>query len=198
MKAAKIDWEEVKRRLAAADAAIALAWEPDEAEMARRLKMRAALVARENEPEQAVEDSFEVVEFMLDKARYAIESRHVRDIYPLERITPIPCTPDFVLGIVNLRGEILSVIDIMKFIGIPLREAVDFSRFLVLVRGDMRFCILADAVAGTRTIRKADIQPDLPAPMEADHVHGIADGQLVLLDADELMQDPRLIVKEEI
>ena len=198
MKAAKIDWTEVKRRLAAADAAIALAWEPDEAEVARRLKNRAALLARENESEQGTEDSVEVVEFMLDKARYAVESRHVRDIYPLERITSIPCTPDFVLGIVNLRGEILSVIDIMKFIGIPIRSSADFSRLIVLARGDMRFCILADAIVGARAIRKADMQPHLPAPMEAGHVHGVADGQLVLLDAHELMQDPRLIVKEEI
>lgn len=197
MKAARIDWNDVKRRMAAADEIIARAWEPDEAEVTRRLKMRADLLARENEPEQATADSIDVVELMLDKARYAVESRYVRDIYPAEHITPIPCTPDFVLGIVNLRGEILSVIDIMKFIGIPLRESIDLNRLIVLERGDMRFGILAGAVVGTRAVRKADIHSHLPVSAETDHVQGIADGLLVLLDASELMQDPRLIVKEE-
>ena len=198
MARARIDWEAARKRIMAADAAIARAWDPDEDEVALELRKRADRLARENEGERESRDVIDVVDFMLDRARYAIESGYVRDIYPLERMTPIPCTPDFVLGIVNLRGEILSVIDIMKFIGIARNEAVEPDRLIVLEQGDMRFCILADAVSGVIAIRKDAIQEPMPALGETEHIYGIADGQLVLLDGQALLQDPRLIVNEEI
>lgn len=57
-------------------------------------------------------------------------SEYVREIYPLKEFTPIPCTPPFVLGIINVRGQILSVIDIKKFFDLPEKGLPISTRLL--------------------------------------------------------------------
>lgn len=198
MKDAKVDWDAVRRRIQAADAAMARAWDPDPQEVARILKKRAAFLAREDARGADEEDAIEVVEFILDGERYAVESRYVRDVHLLDQLTPIPCTPDFVLGIANLRGEILSVIDIRKFFGLQRMGLADLNRLVVLEKGEMKFCIVADAIAGVHALARAAIQPALPALSAIDHAHGMAPGHLVVLDAQRLMQDARMVIEEQV
>ena len=109
-----VDWREVRRRLEAARAAIERVWAPAPEEAKRILKARAQALAREPEQAQAADDTSRSWNFSWPET-YGFETRYVREVYPLENLTPLPCTPAFVLGIVNLRGEILSVIDIRKF-----------------------------------------------------------------------------------
>ena len=118
-KRAAIDWAEVRARLDAAQAAGEQAWAPGADQTKRILRERALALAAEPGETQTLADSIEVVEFLLAHERYAVESSYVREVYPLENLTPLPCTPGFVLGIVNLRGEILSVIDLKKFFDLP-------------------------------------------------------------------------------
>ena len=79
------------------------------------LKARAKALALEPEREKRKGEYLEVVEFLLAYETYAIETAYVREVYPLKELTVLPCTPPFVLGIINVRGQILSVIDIKKF-----------------------------------------------------------------------------------
>ncbi|MDP3706806.1 MAG: chemotaxis protein CheW, partial [Polaromonas sp.] len=98
-----IDWVEVRARLDAAQAASEQAWTPGTDETGRILHDRALALAVEPDKTQTLDQSIEVVEFLLAHERYAVESSYVREVYPLENLTPLPCTPAFVLGIVNLR-----------------------------------------------------------------------------------------------
>ena len=104
----------MRARLDAAQAAGEQAWAPGADETERILRERALALAAEPGETQTLAQSIEVVEFLLAHERYAVESAYVREVYPLENLTPLPCTPAFVLGIVNLRGEIVSVIDLRK------------------------------------------------------------------------------------
>jgi purine-binding chemotaxis protein CheW len=72
--------------------------------------------------EKAYDEYIEVVEFLLAHEKYGIESKCVREVYPLKELTPVPCTPSFVRSIINVRGKILSVIDIKKFFELPEDE----------------------------------------------------------------------------
>src|SRR5438105_2245634 len=83
------------------------------------LHARAQALARAPERASATEASLDVLEFRLGKERYAVESRYVREIIPLKTLTPLPCTPSFVAGIVNVRGRIVAVLDLKKFFGLP-------------------------------------------------------------------------------
>ena len=194
-----IDWNEVKQRLETARVAIEHIWAPP-ADMTRRvLEERARALAREPARAEAADEWIEVVEFTLAHERYAIASEHVREVYPLEELTPLPCTPAFVLGIVNLRGEILSVIDIKKFFDLPEKGLTDLNKVIVLESEDMMFGIVADAIGGVRHILRADIQPSLPTltGIREDYLQGVTAERVVVLDAGKLLHDEKLIVNEQ-
>jgi purine-binding chemotaxis protein CheW len=199
-KRAAVDWREVERRLEAARARIARAWAPDPGETKRILKERAQTLAREPGKAEAGGEHIEVIEFVLALENYAIETRYVREVEPLDNLTSLPCTPAFVLGIVNVRGEILSVIDLRKFFELPQKGLTDLNKVIVLESENMLFGILADAVAGVRRVPVADIQPSLPTltGIREAYLKGVTPGRMVILDAEKLLTDASIIVQEQV
>jgi purine-binding chemotaxis protein CheW len=169
-------------------------------ETKRILKARAEALAREPARARAAAEHIEVVEFVLAYERYAVETRYVREVSPLENLTPLPCTPAFVLGIVNLRGEILSVIDLKKFFELPEKGLTDLNKVIVLEAESMRFGILADAVSGVRRVRVDEIQPSLPTltGVREAYLKGVTAERMVILDADKLLADERIMVLEQV
>ena len=105
-----------------ANEALDRGWSPDEAEKKRILKARAKALAEEPEKAEPGEQ-IEIVEFVLSSEKYGVESRYVREVCPLKEFASVPCTPPFVLGIMNVRGGILSIIDIRKFFDLPEQGA---------------------------------------------------------------------------
>jgi len=194
-----VDWNEVHRRIESARAAAERAWAPDREQVSRLLKSRAVVLAREPEKAQAA-DAPEFLQFLLSHETYAVESRHVREVYPLEDLTPLPCTPAFVLGIVNLRGEILSVIDIKKFFDLPEKGLTDLNKVIVLQSDNMLFGILADAILGVRPVPLSEIQPSLPTltGIREKYLKGVTGECTVLLDAAKLLADQNIIVQEQV
>lgn len=193
-----IDLSEARQRLEAARLAIERIWAPTAQETERVLQERAQALARETVvPEDA--ERIEVVEFLLAHERYAIGSAYVREVHPLEELTPIPCTPAFVLGIANVRGEILSVIDIRKFFDLPQKGLTDLNKIIVLESPDMTFGILADAIVGVSRVARTDIQPSLPTltGIRENYLLGVTAERLVVLDAEKLLHDEKLIVQEQ-
>jgi len=195
-----IDWNEVKQRLETARVAIERIWAPTAEETKRVLEERAKALAREPARTEVEDEWIEVMEFTLAHERYAIASEHVREVYPLEELTPLPCTPTFVLGIVNLRGEILSIIDIKEFFDLPKKGLTDLNKVIVLESEDMMFGIVADAIGGVRRILRADIQPSLPTltGIREDYLQGVTAERVVVLDAGKLLSDEKLIVNEQV
>jgi len=163
------------------------------------LKERAQALAREPKREE-VEERIEVVEFLLAYERYAIESRYVREVYPVKEIAPVPCTPPFVLGIINVRGQILSVIDIKKFFDLPERGLTDLNKVIILRDEEMEFGILADAILGVHSIPTYEIQPSLPTltGIREDYLKGVTGERAVILDAKKLLSDKKIVVHEEV
>jgi len=194
-----VDWTEIHNRMEAADAAARRLWLPDRKESGRILKARAQALAREPMVKDGAE-RIEVVEFLLAYETYAIESRFVREVYPLEKLTPLPCTPAFVLGIVSVRGEMLSVIDLKKFFDLPEKGLTDLNKLIVLDSGSMRFGILADAITGVRQIPLADIQPSLPtlSGIRDEYLKGVTAGRTVVLDSEKLIADEKIVVQEQV
>ena len=195
-----IDWREVRQRLESAHAAIERGLAPDAEQTRRILKARAQALAREPGKTEASAECLEVVEFLLAHETYAIESRHVREIFPLENLTPLPGTPVFVLGIINIRGEILSVIDIKKFFELPDKGLTDLNKVIVLQSETMRFGVLADAVLGVLRIPVAEIQPSLPTltGIREQYLKGVTSERTIVLDAEKLLGDEKIVVQEQV
>lgn len=194
-----IDWSEVRRRIESASAGIERLQAPDAGETRRVLQARARMLARQAQAAQAP-DAVEVVEFQLAHERYAVESRYVREVRPLENLTPLPCTPAFVLGIVNLRGEIMSVIDIKRFFDLPQNGLTDLDKIIVLRSESMQFGILVDKILGARRIPVTEIQRSLPTltGIREKYLRGVTTERTVLLDAAKLLADETIIVDEQV
>lgn len=193
------DWNEVRQRLEAARAAAERAWMPVPEEAERILQARARALAREGETRQAGE-TLDLVTFALAGETYAVESSYVAEVTPLNDLTPVPCTPPFVLGIVNLRGEILSVIDLRKFFDLPEKGLTDLNKVLVLRSAGMGFGILADTIAGVREVPVGEIQPSLPTltGIREKYLRGVTADRVVILDGAKLLGDDTIVVREEV
>lgn len=163
------------------------------------LRARAAILAYEPKSE-AEEEQIEIVEFLLANERYAIESSCIGEVYPLKDLTPLPCTPAFVLGAVNIRGTILSVLDLRRFFDLPDKGLSDLNKVIVLRNNTMEFGVLADAILTARKILINTLQPSLPTltDIRAEYLLGVTEDRLVVLDGRKILADPGIVVDEEV
>lgn len=164
------------------------------------LKARAKALARPPESLKHTETAIEVIEFGLAQERYAIPTAAVREVYALKDLTPVPCTPAFVLGVINWRGQILPVIDIKKFFDLPERGITDLHKVIIVQHEKMELGILADLIVGVRTVPLNALQPSLPtlAGIREEYLKGVTAERLVVLDVAKILADPKIIVHEEV
>jgi purine-binding chemotaxis protein CheW len=195
-----VNWDDVRRRVDQLRVAIEHDWVPGPAESAHILHQRAEVLATPLIVEATATDQIEVIEFSLGEERYGIESSVVREVFPLSELVSVPCTPSFVLGIINIRGEIVSVIDLKKLFELPERGISDLKRVLLLEGKGMLFGILVDQLFGVRTLAIDAIQNSLPVfgGRRADYLRGITQDRLVVLDGNKLVTDPNIKVYETV
>lgn len=163
------------------------------------LLARACVLAQPMEKE-AESEFIEVVTFLLAYETYGIETSYVREVYPLKNLTPLPGTPAFVAGIVNVRGQVLSVVDIKKFFELPERGLTDLNKVIILSDGLMEFGILADSIVDVRRLPLAGMQATLPTltGIRENYLKGIAADRMVILDAAKLLADSAIVVHEDV
>jgi purine-binding chemotaxis protein CheW len=164
------------------------------------LRARAKSLAREPEKQGEAEESLEVLAFLLAHETYAVETRFIREVYPLTELTPLPCTPDYISGIINIRGQILTIIDMKKFFDLPEKGITNLNRVIVVQQEDMALGILADEIIGIRNVPKSGLNPPLPTMtgIHAGYVKGVAGEGIILLDMERFLNDRQLIVHEEV
>jgi purine-binding chemotaxis protein CheW len=164
------------------------------------LRARARALACPAQSANADRTSLEVLEFSLASERYALETRHVQEVYPLKNLTALPCTPPFVRGIVNVRGRVTAVIDIKKFFDLPDQGLTDLHRVILVRGGDLEFGILADAIVGVRQVPLDGLQALLPTltGIRAEYLKGVTAERLVVLDLDRILADPKIVVHDEV
>lgn len=164
------------------------------------LRARAAALARVPKEGGAEGERIEIVEFILASEHYAIESSYIGEVYPLKDLTPLPCTPSFVLGVINMRGKILSVIDLHKFFDLPEKGLSDLNKVIILRNDYMEFGILADVIITARWIPRTSLLPSLPTLTEirAEYLMGVTQERLVVLDGGKILSDRGIVVHEEV
>jgi purine-binding chemotaxis protein CheW len=166
----------------------------------RVLRERAKELAIPFVHEEADGNFVEIVEFMLSYEKYAIESRYVNEVFPMTDYTYLPCTPDFVVGIMNLRGTILSLLDIRRFCDLSAQGLSNLNRVIVVESDEMKVGILADVILGMRNIPVSSIQPSLQTlkGIRADYIKGVTKEPLVIIDIQKILKDPSILVSEEV
>lgn len=134
--------------------------------------------------------------FDIGVERYAIESSYVSEVLPLRHFVQLPYVPNFVQGIVNLRGKILSIIDLRIFFQMPMSGLSD-KNFLVVIKGaSNEFGLLVDRVIGTKNVNVGALQVGLISldSIRTRYLKGIDASACIVLDGEKLLEDPSLIL----
>jgi purine-binding chemotaxis protein CheW len=199
MQTRTIDWEAVRRRLAVAAAGISGGINHGAQESLRILQARARAAARPPvQPDDA--ERIEVLAFSMAGETYGVETSHVREVCQLKDLTAVPCTPPFVAGVMNLRGQILAIVDLRKFFDLPARGLTELNRVIVLKDSNNELGLLADSVDGVRTVIASDLQEGLPTLKGSRErfLKGITPQMLAVLDGACLLDDAGLKVDEQV
>jgi purine-binding chemotaxis protein CheW len=143
-----------------------------------------------------VGDEVEVLACRIGDERYAVETRHLRAVQWTHTVTPVPCTPVFVRGIVSVRGEIVTLLDLATMIGLRQAPSTASQAIPVLLLGlsGMRAGLVVDEVIGVERIKLDALQP---APSGREFVRGIGPADTVLLDLEALFASGRFNVSDE-
>lgn len=192
-----LDWEHLKERMRLTEQGLQAEFEPSAEQVRLRLEQRAASLAATTAA-IAREPLLELLLFELCEEFYAVETRHVEVVVPLRQMTPIPCTPEFVLGVMSVRGRVRSILDLRRFFELPLTGLSDRNTVVVLSGGDMEFCLLADRIVGSQSMAAIRLQKPLSnlAGIRADYLLGVTHQHWAVLDAEKLLRDSRLIVND--
>jgi len=196
----KVVWSEVYRRLENARMAIERELTPTPEKKKKILRARAKALALEPKIKDTAGTNLKIVGFLINGEKYAVESAYVSEVCPLKDLTPLPCTPPFVLGIINIRGQILSVVDIKKFLGLPGKGSTVLNKAIIVYTDEIEFAIPADVITGVRSIPQDEIQPLLPTlnNIRAEYLKGMTREQSIVLDIARILSDKRIVVNEEV
>lgn len=133
---------------------------------------------------------------------YGVDAELISEFSDLRDISPVPCTPSHVVGNINLRGDILTVIDIRKMLNIEQKEGAVFAKVMVL-RTDVLFLGVAiDDVVEIVNLNESDIKP-LPCASDAvinEYIKGelsYCQKMLTILDLGKLLKKEELVVDEK-
>jgi purine-binding chemotaxis protein CheW len=146
-----------------------------------------------------VEDSISVIEFLLGTESYAFETEEIREVHPLKDVTPIMCTPGFIVGVINIRGQVVTVLDLKKLLNFQGDSLTVFNKVIVIENDQMSVGLLADEVIGSQVVLRADIDTSstLLGNSASKYLTGVTKDRLIILSADAILSDKRIIVNEE-
>ena len=134
------------------------------------------------------------VTFQLGEETYGINVMQVREVLRYSEIAPVPGAPDYVLGIINLRGNVVTVIDTRARFGLMPGEISDNTRIVIIEAEKQVIGILVDSVAEVVYLRGSEIDstPSVGTEESAKFIQGVSnrDGQLlILVDLNKLLSD---------
>jgi len=148
---------------------------------------------------QAEDGLDQYLTFMLAAEEYGVDILRVQEIKGWEGVTPMPNMPNYILGVINLRGTVVPIIDLRKLFEL---ESIPFDKTTVVIvvrvsdekHGERTMGVVVDAVSEVHNIDKADLKPapDFGGACNTESIKGLAtqgDKMLIMLDIDHLMND---------
>ena len=134
------------------------------------------------------------VTFRLDQEKYGINVMQVQEVLRVSEIAPVPGSPEYVLGIINLRGNVVTVIDTRKRFGLEPRELDDAARIVIVESNDQVVGIMVDSVAEVVGLKVSEVEaaPNVGTEDSSRFIQGVASQEgelLVIVDLNKLLTD---------
>lgn len=148
-----------------------------------------------------VEREGKYLTFSLGEEEYGIGILKVKEIIGMMRITPVPQTPEYVKGVINLRGKVIPVIDLRLRFGMGENGYTDRTCIVVVeidgVSGKLHIGVVVDSVSEVLNIKGSDIEdtPSFGTTLNTEYIFGMAktgNGVKILLDIDRVLSSDEL------
>lgn len=136
--------------------------------------------------EAILADVLQLVSFNLGSEEFGVDIGMVQEIVRMPEITRVPRTPEFVEGVVNLRGKIIPVVDLRKRFRLPVSENTKSTRIIIVTMNGRTVGMIVDGVSEVRRISADSVDPTpemVASAIDASYLKGIAklDGRLLIL-----------------
>ena len=147
----------------------------------------------DNEGEARVEvNIIQLVSFILDDVEYGVDILSVHEILRIQNITRLPNTPDFIKGVINLRGNVFPIVDIRKRFGFPSVEYTDLTRIIVVETMGKLIGLLIDKISQVVRIpeNNVDLPSDLIEGVSEEFIRGIGrlrDRLIIILNINNIL-----------
>ncbi|GEM_PF-831753 len=182
--------------------------ELSDAEIDRILQERARIISKSLDDDTEHKDARQFLTFPIGEEKFGIDIRFVQEIHPLagRMWSPVPGAPDFIAGAVNIRGRIYSMMNIAQYFGIKTDWNPDLTHVLLIrerVSGDggrMEFCIITGDIPKIEEIVPTGIRSPSGAVSQklSDYLDGVTESMVMILNIQKLIDDPGIIVNDEI
>ena len=165
--------------------------------MQQDLSQHQAQKAQDDEEAAEAQEQIQLCIFELSGNLLGLSIFDVQEILEDAPITPVPTTPHFLKGVINLRGDIVPIVDIRETLELPVKERTLDSRIMILSIKNTRIGILVDAISEVRRIEKRIVEKDASTAGVSDgkfisNIIQYNDGLLVLLNLDSLYAEVQL------
>lgn len=161
------------------------------------LDERAAFLAQGQHGTKKREHQLDILEVVISGEHFAFEARFVREASKLGAWTKLPNTPEFIVGLMNFRGQILPLLDLRRFLELPSKETSTEMMVVVIQSDRAQAGITVDEIVGINSIAEAALQSpkQLVSATLAPLLRGVQADMLAVLDVNALFNDPRLNVE---
>jgi purine-binding chemotaxis protein CheW len=134
----------------------------------------------------------QLVTFSIGDEEFGVDILKVQEIIRMMEITKVPRAPDFVEGVINLRGKVIPILDLRKRFGLVSRGHDKHTRIIVIEINNMIVGFVVDSVSEVLRIPSSTVEPPPPvvSGMESEYISGVGkleDRLLILLDLDRLL-----------
>ncbi len=139
-------------------------------------------------------DHRQCVTYRLDDEIYGINVMLVQEVLRVTDIAPVPGAPNYVIGIINLRGNVVTVIDTRMRFGLPPKEMDDATRIVIIEAENQTVGIVVDSVSEVVDVYSNEIEtaPNVGNDETARYIEGVvsrAEELLILVDLNKLLSD---------
>lgn len=165
----------------------------------RILQDRARELAGQRDEKNRADEQIEFLEFQAGSGRFGIQTIHAQEVGVLKDYTILPGTPPFILGIMNLRGRILAILDLKTLFDLPSAGLTYHNKAIVIRNEKSSLALMGDEIIGVRTLPLKCLQSVLPnmTGFRSEFATGLAPDGTVILDANGILDDPRIVVDFE-
>lgn len=183
-----VDWAEIRRRVEAAGRAVSGVMAPSPERAREVLEERARTLAQPAAAPPAA-DRLELLTFALANEVYAVESRYVIAVFRLTDLSPLPGAEPPVFGVTGWRGELLTILDLRRLLGLSVAALNDLSRVIVIGEARPAFGILADGARELVALPASDVrEPPEGVAAKREYLRGVTPGAVLVLDAGALLR----------